>query len=103
MASERSPLDISNLPELAPLMDEGERTGRPRVLARNNRPIAMLVPTAPAKSASRLRPPRDVLAVVGRPAGMFRHAAKHPPATIADEKAAFERGVADEVMHGTGG
>jgi len=45
MASEQLPLDINSVPALAHLVDEVERTGRPRVLARNNRPIAVLVPT----------------------------------------------------------
>ena len=35
-------------------------------------------------------------------AGIFRDAAKRPPATIAAETAAFEQAVADEVMHGAG-
>ena len=38
------------------------------------------------------------LAVIERTAGLFRAAAKRPPATIAEERAAFEQAVADEVI-----
>jgi antitoxin (DNA-binding transcriptional repressor) of toxin-antitoxin stability system len=103
MASEQLPLDINSVPALAHLVDEVERTGRARVLARNNRPIAVLVPTTSVRRSRSLRPPRDGLAVVERTAGIFRDAAKRPPPTIAEETDAFEQAVADEVVHGAGG
>jgi len=103
MASEQLPLDINSVPALAHLVDEVERTGRARVLARNNRPIAVLVPTTSVRRSRSLRPPRDGLAVVERTAGIFRDAAKRPSATIAEETDAFEQAVADEVVHGAGG
>jgi hypothetical protein len=103
MASERLPLDISSVPELAHLVDEIVRTGRPLVLARNNLPIAVLMPTTGISRGRSLRTPHDGLAVVERTAGIFHDAAKRPPATITEETDAFEQAVADEVVHGAGG
>jgi hypothetical protein len=44
MVREPQPIDVSTIPELARLADEVERTGRPRVLRRGSRDVAVLVP-----------------------------------------------------------
>ena len=38
------PIDISNIPELVRIAEEVEATKKPRVLKRNNTPIAILAP-----------------------------------------------------------
>lgn len=103
MAAEH-PIDISSVPELVRLAEDVQQTRHPRVLRRANEDIAVLAPL-PSPQRSLSRPPRSTaaaLAVVERTAGIFRAAAKQPPATIAEETAAFERGVADEVMRSSG-
>lgn len=57
----------------------------------------------PEQTEDRIPSPAAAHAIVERTAGLFRLAAKQPPATSAEETAAFEQGVADEVMRGTGG
>ena len=44
MASESQPIDISTIPELARLVDEVQRTNRPRRLRRDNTDVAILSP-----------------------------------------------------------
>lgn len=98
MADETGSIDISTIPELSRLVDEMQRTGRPCVLSRENVTVALLSPAKPVHRSRRSRAARDPLSVVERTAGIFHAAAKHPPATPAEEKAAFEQAVADEVM-----
>jgi hypothetical protein len=98
MAQEQLAIDIDGMPELARLADEVQRTGQPRVLSRNNSAVAILLPATRVSNRRPLRAPRDPIGVVERTAGIFRAAAKTPPATLAAEKAAFEEGVAEEVM-----
>ena len=81
-----------------------ERSGRPRVLARDNRSHCGLGSRQPApRHGAACAHPVMAWPWSSCTAGIFRHAAKHPPATIAEESEAFEQGVADEVMHGAGG
>jgi len=98
-----APIDISTIPALIGLVEEVQRTGRPRVLSRENVMVAVLSPAAPIRSPRRSRVPRDPLRAVERTAGIFRAAVKTAPATPAEEKAAFEQAVADEVMEHTEG
>ena len=48
MAPERSPIDVSVIPELAHLADEVRRTRRPRVIRRADEDLAVLAPPPPA-------------------------------------------------------
>jgi hypothetical protein len=48
MTIESPPLDITNVPELSRLVDEVQRTQRPRVWRRGDKDVAMLVPLANA-------------------------------------------------------
>jgi hypothetical protein len=48
MASERTPLDISRMPELAHLADEVRRTQTPRVLRQGEDDVAVLMPVPAA-------------------------------------------------------
>ncbi len=91
-------VDISTIPELVSLVDEMQRTGRPCVLARENVTVAILTPIRPTRLSRRPRARHDPLSAVERTAGIFRSAAKSPPASVAEEEAAFEQAVADEVM-----
>lgn len=45
MVREAAPIDISTMPDLARLADEVARTRRPRVLHRDNKAVAVLMPT----------------------------------------------------------
>ena len=103
MAAEH-PIDISSVPELIRLAEDVQQTRHPRVLRRANEDIAVLAPL-PSPQPTAHRSPRSTaaaLAIVERTAGIFRTAAKEPPATITEETAAFEQGVADEVLRATG-
>ena len=42
--SQPTPIDITNIPELVRIAEEVEATKKPRVLKRDNTPIAMLTP-----------------------------------------------------------
>jgi hypothetical protein len=44
MASEWTPIDITNMPELAQVAEEVQRTRHARLLRRGEEPIALLVP-----------------------------------------------------------
>ncbi len=98
-------IDVSGVPELARLAEEVRASGRRRILRRNGEEIAVLAPLpATRRRAVRRRPDRTAaaLAVVERTAGIFRDAARTPPATIAQETAAFEQGVAEDGARGSG-
>ena len=96
------PIDITNLPELVRLAEDVRDTRKPRILRREHEILAVLAPMPlPARPRPRTRSTRakrEALAAVERTAGLFQAAAKQPPASIAEETAAFEQGVADEVM-----
>ena len=64
MARELQPIDISGMPEVARLVDEVERTKRPRVLRRGDKDVAVLMPATSAldegyQSIPALNPPRS--------------------------------------------
>ncbi len=49
--SQPTPIDITNIPELVRIAEEVEATKKPRVLKRDNTPIAMLTPVKKHQSA----------------------------------------------------
>ncbi|MHB8573756.1 MAG: hypothetical protein ACYDCQ_00340 [Dehalococcoidia bacterium] len=98
MVREAAPIDISDMPEVTDLVDEVQHTGRPRMLSHNKKSVAILVPAVRTASPRPVRTPDDPLAVVEQTAGIFRSAGRTPPATPAEEKAAFAQSVAEEVM-----
>ena len=49
MASELTPIDIRQLPELAQLVEEVRQSGKPRRLQRGHEDLARLVPIAPPR------------------------------------------------------
>lgn len=44
MAQEQTPIDISGIPELLAIVEEVEATRRPRVLRRDSKDVAVVVP-----------------------------------------------------------
>ena len=66
MASELSPIDISQLPDLARLVDEVERTGKSRRIRRAGRDVAVLAPVRSRGDAVRARRFRKLLAIAQR-------------------------------------
>jgi hypothetical protein len=96
MSEEPLPIDIADVPELAHLLEEVRTTRRPRLFTDHGKGIAVLYPLSQI-DAPRLPLPRfpkgDVIAAT---AGILRH--DGPALSIEEEKAAFEQGVADEVM-----
>lgn len=99
-----SSIDVSGVPELARLAEEVRASRRRRVLRRDGEEIAVLAPLPLGRRRAGGRKPdrtAAALAVVERTAGMFRDAARTPPATIAEETTAFEQGVADDGGRGS--
>ncbi len=103
MASELSPIDISRVPELAHLVDEVATTGKRRRITRGGRDVAVLQPVAEPNdeqpTSRPLRFPKG--SVVAGTAGIVQY--DGPPLTLEEERAAFERGVAEEVSERLGG
>lgn len=132
MARELRPIEIGTIPELVRLADEVERTGRPRRLRHGGRDVAMLVPApitqdagsqslpahiashdrdesvAPAaaeydRRANRAGPPLPHYpkgGIVAATAGTVRY--DGPVLSPEQEREAFERGVAAEVVESLG-
>ncbi len=64
--SQPTPLDITNIPELVRIAEEVEATKKPRVLKRDNTPIAMLTPVKKNQSAqARSKAVKEALALAG--------------------------------------
>ncbi len=57
MTREAARIDISGIPEPARLADEVARTGMPRVLKRDNKPVALLLPANQSARRQRIRRP----------------------------------------------
>jgi hypothetical protein len=106
MVREPVSMDISHDPGLLQLAQEVRRTGRPRLLRFDGEDIAVLMP---AKNRARRRAtghrtsissggtaaiPRG--SIVARTAGAVRRA--ETPYSREEEREAFERGVAEEVI-----
>lgn len=56
MTTDPTPIDISNMPDLMRLVKEVEATKKPRKLVRNNKPVAVLMPTNTSLSPKKKRP-----------------------------------------------
>lgn len=69
MATELSPIDITEVPELARLVEEVAATGKPRRIRRGTEDVAILRPAAPRRSqaAARERRFQKMLAVAQHP------------------------------------
>ncbi len=64
--SQPTPLDITNIPELVRIAEEVEATKKPRVLKRDNTPIAMLTPVKKNQShQARQKAIKETLALAG--------------------------------------
>jgi hypothetical protein len=112
MASELSPIDIAEAPELDRLVEEVETTGRRRRFTRGDRDVAYLAPAeeaapsgaadADAILAELERRRRQGLGVVAATAGILKPYVTRPTGSIQEtiraEKDAFEQAVADDVM-----
>ena len=98
MSTRPASLDVRTDSELARLVDEVQRTGRPRLLRRDGNDVAILMPLGGRVRWRSPRTPDDALTVVERTAGIFKKYARNPPPTPREEKDAFEQAVADEVM-----
>lgn len=107
-------VDISESPELARLAEAVRATGEPCVLRRGEEEIAVIVPALPpVERAQRTSDkPRETLtreeriardrAIVARTTGALKQYVPSPPLTRAQEREAFEQGVADQVMESSG-
>ncbi len=60
------PIDITNMPDLVRIAEEVEATNKPRVLKRDNTPIAMLTPVKKNQSdQARSKAVKEALALAG--------------------------------------
>ncbi len=57
MAHEHAPIDITALPDLAPLVEEVRRTGQARVIRRADEDVALLTPLPAMRPARAKRAP----------------------------------------------
>jgi hypothetical protein len=64
--SQLTPIDITNMPDLVRIAEEVEATNKPRLLKRDNTPIAMLTPVTKKQSDQAKRKAVDeALALAG--------------------------------------
>ena len=56
MTTDPTPIDISNMPDFMRLVKEVEATKKPRKLIRNNKPVALLMPTNTSLPPKKKRP-----------------------------------------------
>ena len=64
--SQPTPIDITNIPELVRIAEEVEATNKPRVLKRDNTPIAILTPvTKKQSSQAKSKAMKETLALAG--------------------------------------
>ena len=64
--SQPTPLDITNMPDLVRIAEEVEATNKPRVLKRDNTPIAILTPvTKKHSSRAKRKAIKETLALAG--------------------------------------
>lgn len=104
MATELTPIDVRQVPELAHLVDEVRTTRKPRRITRDNEDLAVLVPVPTAADAPRPHPARPLRfpkgGLVAATAGIVQY--DGPVVSIEEERAAFEQGVADEALESLG-
>ncbi len=103
MATELTPIDVRHLPELAHLVEEVRATRKPRRIVRDDEEVAVLMPAPkPVRQRqTRLRPQGQ--SVTDQTAGALKAYRLPRPLTSQEEKDAFERGVAEQVMESMGG
>ena len=66
MAADITPIEISNYPELLRLAEEVEATNKPRLLKRDNTPIAMISPVKKKQSSqAKSKAIKEALALAG--------------------------------------
>jgi hypothetical protein len=64
--SQPTPLDITNMPDLVRIAEEVEATNKPRVLKRDNTPLAILTPVTKKQSArAKQKAIKETLALAG--------------------------------------
>ncbi len=64
--SQPTPIDITNIPELVRIAEEVEATNKPRVLKRDNTPIAILTPVTKKQSSQAIsKAIKETLALAG--------------------------------------
>jgi hypothetical protein len=64
--SQPTPIDISNIPELVRIAEEVEATNKPRVLKRDNTPVAILSPVKKKQSSqTKSKAVKEALALAG--------------------------------------
>jgi hypothetical protein len=64
--SQLTPIDITNIPDLVRIAEEVEATNKPRVLKRDNTPIAILTPLNRKQSArAKQKAIKETLALAG--------------------------------------
>ena len=64
--SQPTPIDITNIPELVRIAEEVEATNKPRILKRDNTPIAILTPvTKKQSSRAKSKAIKETLALAG--------------------------------------
>ena len=72
MATELTPIDVRQVPELAHLVDEVRATRKPRRITRDNEDVAVLVPVAPTTRRRPRRPTAADLAAFHAAAGSWK-------------------------------
>jgi hypothetical protein len=65
MTANPTPIDISNMPNLARLAEEVEATRMPRILKRHKETVAILMPAEPASTAKKQQAIEETLALAG--------------------------------------
>jgi hypothetical protein len=64
--SQLTPIDITNMPDLVRIAEEVEATNKPRVLKRDNRPLAILTPVKKKQSDwAKRKAMKEALALAG--------------------------------------
>lgn len=65
MTANPTPIDISNMPDLARLAEEVEATRMPRILKRHKKTVAILMPVEPASTEKKQQAIEETLALAG--------------------------------------
>jgi hypothetical protein len=65
MTVNSTPIDISNMPDLARLAEEVAATQKPRILKRHKKTVAILMPVEPVPTAKKQQAIKETLALAG--------------------------------------